>query len=72
MGMGDAKVAFSVSALLGWHSWRAALLGLVMSFLLVAAVAGFLLVTRRTTRKSTLAFGPFLIIGTLAASLAHS
>ncbi|MFI1502653.1 prepilin peptidase [Streptomyces platensis] len=72
MGMGDAKLVISLSALLGWHSWQAALLGLVMSFLLMATVAAFLLVTRRTTRINTLAFGPFLIIGTLAALLAHS
>ncbi|WP_336054026.1 A24 family peptidase [Streptomyces sp. CA2R101] len=72
MGMGDAKLVISLSALLGWHSWQAALLGLVMSFLLAAAVAASLLVTRRATRKSTLAFGPFLILGTLAALLAHS
>ncbi|MEV7471793.1 A24 family peptidase [Streptomyces kronopolitis] len=72
MGMGDAKLVISLSSLLGWRSWQAALLGLVMSFLLAAAVATFLLLARRSTRKSTLAFGPFLIIGTLAAFLAHS
>ncbi|MFE1776421.1 prepilin peptidase [Streptomyces sp. NPDC059008] len=71
MGMGDTKLVISLSALLGWHSWQAAFLGLLVSFLLAAAVAAFLLVARRGTRKSTLAFGPFLIIGTLAASLAY-
>ncbi|MYT31294.1 MULTISPECIES: A24 family peptidase [unclassified Streptomyces] len=72
MGLGDAKVAVSLGALLGWRSWQAAWLGLVVSFLLAAAVATVLLVTRRGSRKSTLAFGPFLIIGTLAAALTTS
>ncbi|UQA97469.1 prepilin peptidase [Streptomyces halobius] len=72
MGMGDTKLAVSLSALLGWHSWQAAFLGLVVSFLLAAAVAAYLLVARCGTRKSTLAFGPFLIIGTLAAALITS
>ncbi|WP_229700250.1 prepilin peptidase [Streptomyces kronopolitis] len=72
MGLGDAKLVISLSALLGWHSWHVALLGLMMSFLLAAVVAVFLLLARRSTRKSTMAFGPFLIIGTLAALLAHS
>ncbi|MGG2463805.1 prepilin peptidase [Streptomyces sp. RGM 3693] len=69
MGLGDAKVAVSIGALLGWRSWQAAWLGLVVSFLLAAAVATVLLVTRRGHRKSTLAFGPFLIIGALAAAV---
>ncbi|GAB7036014.1 A24 family peptidase [Streptomyces sp. NPDC021749] len=72
MGMGDAKLVISLSALLGWHSWQAVFWGLVVSFLLAAAVAVFLLVARRGTSKSMLAFGPFLIIGTLATSLAYS
>ncbi|MCB5910376.1 prepilin peptidase [Streptomyces pinistramenti] len=68
MGLGDAKLAVSLGALLGWHSWQAAILALVLSYLLGAMVAVVLLIRRRH-RKSTLAFGPFLIVGTLAAGL---
>ncbi|MEV7381927.1 A24 family peptidase [Streptomyces lydicus] len=66
MGLGDAKLAVSLGALLGWHSWQAALVALVTSYFLGAVVAIVLLVTGRQHRKSHLAFGPFLIIGTLA------
>lgn len=67
MGLGDAKLAVSLGALLGWRSWQAALVALVTSYLLGAVVAIGLLVAGRRHRKSQLAFGPFLIIGTLAA-----
>ncbi|MFK0292879.1 prepilin peptidase [Streptomyces sp. NPDC090442] len=72
MGMGDAKLAVSLGALLGWRSWHAAWLALVTSLLLGGAVATMLLVTQRRHRKSTLAFGPCLVIGTLVAGLVTS
>ncbi|MFF7234275.1 prepilin peptidase [Streptomyces sioyaensis] len=66
MGLGDAKLAVSLGALLGWHSWQAALAALVTSYFLGAVVTIGLILTGRQHRKSHLAFGPFLIIGTLA------
>ncbi|MFJ9855311.1 prepilin peptidase [Streptomyces sp. NPDC101150] len=72
MGLGDAKLAVSLGAVLGWRSWQAAVLALVLTYLLGATVAVLLLLTRRGHRKSTLAFGPFLIIGTLGAALITS
>ncbi|MER6046363.1 A24 family peptidase [Streptomyces sp. NPDC001793] len=72
MELGDAKLAVFLGALLGWRSWQAAWLGIVVSFLLAAAIASALLLTRRGCRKITLTFGPFLIIGTLAAALTTS
>ncbi|MEU9485923.1 A24 family peptidase [Streptomyces decoyicus] len=68
-GLGDAKLAISLGAVLGWHSWQTAVLALVLTYLLGATVAVLLLLTRRGHRKSTHPFGPFLIIGTLAAAL---
>ncbi|MFI0155928.1 prepilin peptidase [Streptomyces lydicus] len=72
MGLGDAKLAISLGAMLGWRSWQAAVLALVLTYLLGATVAILLLLTRRGHRKSTHPFGPFLIIGTLAAALTTS
>lgn len=72
MGLGDAKLAISLGAVLGWRSWQAAVLALVLTYLLGATVAVLLLLTRRGHRKSTLAFGPFLIVGTLGAALITS
>ncbi|MFF4283558.1 prepilin peptidase [Streptomyces kronopolitis] len=66
MGLGDAKLAVSLGALLGWRSWQAAWAGLVLAFTLGALFAVFLLLVQRRSRKSTLALGPALIIGTLA------
>ncbi|MGI5262354.1 prepilin peptidase [Streptomyces angustmyceticus] len=66
MGLGDAKLAVSLGALLGWRSWQAAWAGLVLAFTFGAVFAVVLLVVQRRSRKSTLAFGPALIIGTLA------
>ncbi|TBO58897.1 prepilin peptidase [Streptomyces kasugaensis] len=71
-GLGDAKLAISLGAVLGWHSWQAAVLALVLTYLLGATAAVLLLLTQRGHRKSTLAFGPFLIIGTLGAALITS
>ncbi|MEW1678458.1 A24 family peptidase [Streptomyces noursei] len=66
MGLGDAKLAVSLGAVLGWRSWQAAWAGLVLAFAFGAVCALVLLVVQRRSRKSTLAFGPALIIGTLA------
>ncbi|WP_052808979.1 prepilin peptidase [Streptomyces natalensis] len=72
MGLGDAKLAISLGAVLGWRGWQAALLGLVLTYLLGCVVALLLLLAGRRHRKSTVAFGPFLIVGTLAAVLLTS
>ncbi|MEV7471471.1 prepilin peptidase [Streptomyces kronopolitis] len=72
MGLGDAKLAVSLGALLGWHSWQTAVLALVLAYLLGATVAVLLLLTRHGHRKSTLSFGPFLIIGSLGATVITS
>ena len=72
MGLGDAKLAFSLGAVLGWRSWQAAALALVLTYLLGATVAVILLLTRRRHRKSTLAFGPLMIVSTLGAALITS
>jgi leader peptidase (prepilin peptidase)/N-methyltransferase len=68
MGMGDAKLAPAVGALLGWSSWTAAVWGVLVGFLLAAAVGFLLLLLRQASAKSSLAFGPFMITGALAVS----
>lgn len=66
-GLGDAKLALSVGALLGWLGWTAVVAGLLLSFLTSGLVALLLLVTGRVSRRDSLPFGPFLVAGTLAA-----
>lgn len=68
-GLGDAKLALSVGALLGWYGWPVLLFGLVLTFGLSAVVSLGLLVTRRANWSTHLPFGPFLLLGTTAALL---
>ncbi|MFC4149021.1 prepilin peptidase [Micromonospora mangrovi] len=63
-GLGDAKLALSVGALLGWYGWPVLVVGLVLTFTLSALTALALLATRRARWSSHLPFGPFLIAGT--------
>ncbi|MFF5069626.1 prepilin peptidase [Micromonospora olivasterospora] len=68
-GLGDAKLALGVGALLGWHGWPVLVLGLVLTFTLSALTSLALLLARRVRWSSHLPFGPFLALGTLAALL---
>ncbi len=68
-GLGDAKLALGVGALLGWQGWGVVVTGLVLTFLLSALVGVVLLASRRVGWSSHLPFGPFLVAGTCAALL---
>ncbi|MEV4753684.1 A24 family peptidase [Micromonospora sp. NPDC049559] len=65
-GLGDAKLALSGAALLGWYGWGAVLLGLLLAFAGSAVVSLVLLATGRIRWSGHLPFGPFLIFGVLA------
>lgn len=69
IGMGDAKLVISLAAALGWLSWAHVLAGLWLGFVLGGVVALALLLTRRASRGTHLAFGPYLVSGTLLALL---
>ncbi|MEV7329740.1 A24 family peptidase [Micromonospora sp. NPDC093244] len=68
-GLGDAKLALSVGALLGWYGWPVLLLGILLAFALSALVSVGLLAARRARWSSHLPFGPFLLLGTTATLL---
>ncbi|MEV4821848.1 A24 family peptidase [Micromonospora sp. NPDC049274] len=68
-GLGDAKLALSVGALLGWYGWSVLLLGLFLAFGLSALVSLGLLAARRARWSTHLPFGPFLLLGTVGALL---
>jgi leader peptidase (prepilin peptidase)/N-methyltransferase len=70
IGLGDVKLAGPLGAYLGWLGAAAFITGLMAAWLLAAATAIGLLLTRRATRKSEIPFGPFLIAGTLGVVLA--
>jgi len=66
MGLGDAKLAASVGAGLGWISWQALLTGTFIAFALAGVYGGALLARGRATRNTHLPLGPFILIGALA------
>ncbi|MFB9853894.1 prepilin peptidase [Micromonospora andamanensis] len=68
-GIGDAKLALSAGALLGWYGWSVPVLGLLLALTLSGVVALALLVSRRARLSSHLPFGPYLVLGTLGALL---
>jgi len=67
LGLGDAKLAASVGAVLAWTSWQALLTGTFAAFALAAVYGGVLLALHRATRTSHLPLAPFILIGALAA-----
>ena len=67
MGLGDVKLAGLIgmaSAALGWQAWVVAAVG---GQLAGALYAVFLLATGRATRDTQFPFGPFMLLGGLAA-----
>ncbi len=62
LGMGDVKLAGLIGLMLGYP---AVINALVVGILLGAGAALVLLATRRSTRKSTMAYAPYLSLGAL-------
>lgn len=68
LGMGDVKLGGLLGLWLGWLGWGAVVLGVLAGFLLGGVAALTLLATGRATRRSALAFGPWLLLGAALAS----
>lgn len=69
LGLGDVKLAAVLGLLLGWSGWPTVFLGVFCGFL-VGGVAGVvLLVAGRASRRSSLPFGPPMLVGALVALL---
>lgn len=64
MGMGDIKLFVPIGIFLGW---KICLVALMFSIVLGGLTSIILLVLRKTTRKATIPFGPFIVIGTFIA-----
>lgn len=66
LGMGDVKLIFPLGLLLGWPR----LLVAIQVAFLVGALVGVAMIGLKVTKlKQPIAFGPFLILGTVAALL---
>jgi leader peptidase (prepilin peptidase)/N-methyltransferase len=64
-GWGDVRLGGVLGLYLGYESWGTVYYGIFAGFLLGAVVAITLLVTRRATMKTAVAFGPMLLLGAL-------
>ena len=64
LGMGDVKFAFPLGLCVGWYAPGNWLLAIFISFLSSGVVVVIGLVTKQMTRKSRLAFGPYMFLGT--------
>jgi leader peptidase (prepilin peptidase) / N-methyltransferase len=69
IGFGDVKLAPTLGLVLGWYGWSAVIAGFCLTFVLGALAVVVLLLARRATRKTALAFGPFMLLGTLGGLL---
>jgi leader peptidase (prepilin peptidase)/N-methyltransferase len=69
LGGGDVKLSGLLGLYLGWLGPGALATGLFLGYLFAAVTGLALIAAGRASRKSHLAFGPFLLAGTLAAVL---
>lgn len=67
MGLGDVKLAAVTGTVLGAFGWDTLLTATLLAFVLATALALVLLVTRRASRSSHVAFGPAIAAGALLA-----
>ena len=70
LGGGDIKLAALVGVGLGWLGWPALIAGGALGFVLAGLGGLVLLAVRKVTLRSHIAFGPFLLGGTLIGILA--
>jgi leader peptidase (prepilin peptidase)/N-methyltransferase len=70
MGFGDVKLAPILGATLGWVAVPIAIVGLVLAFVLGAAVGVALMMGKRADRRTPIPFGPFLLAGALLGLVA--
>ena len=71
IGGGDVRLAPVLAMFLGWLGASHVYIGLGSGFLLGGIAAGGMLVTRRASASTRIAFGPFLCIGAVAVVLLY-
>ncbi|MBV9794210.1 MAG: prepilin peptidase [Actinobacteria bacterium] len=70
IGWGDVKLSGLLGLYLGWIGVGALVIGLAAGFVLAAGAAVVMLATGQATRKSQIAFGPFMLAGALVVIIA--
>ena len=69
IGGGDVRLAPVLAMFLGWLGASHVYIGLGSGFILGGVVAAGMLITRRASTSTRIAFGPFLCIGAVIAAL---
>jgi len=67
MGLGDVKLAALLGLVTAWYGWSPLVAAAVLPILLGGTVAIVLMVSRRASRGTALAFGPYLLAGAAVA-----
>jgi leader peptidase (prepilin peptidase)/N-methyltransferase len=65
LGMGDVKFAFPLGLTVGWYAPGHWLTSIFVSFLFAGSVAMLGIALNRISRKSRMAFGPYMFLGTI-------
>lgn len=63
IGMGDVKLLVPICLTLGWFGWELLALGLAAAFALAGAFVLVRMAMQKITTTSTIALGPFLLMG---------
>ncbi|MEU8544565.1 A24 family peptidase [Streptomyces sp. NPDC048717] len=69
MGLGDVKFAPTIGALLGWSGWTCLFWGAAAGFV-IGAVSEVAKMAASRARHTHVSFGPYMVIGALAVSVA--
>ncbi|MFC7877289.1 prepilin peptidase [Isoptericola sp. NPDC057391] len=67
MGRGDVKLAALLGLVTAWFGWSSLVAAAVLPILLGGSVAIVLMASRRASRGTALAFGPYLLAGAAVA-----
>lgn len=63
LGGGDVKLAGVIGLVLGWAGWSALLIGVSAAFVLAGLFGAVLIASRRASRRTRIAFGPWMLAG---------
>jgi leader peptidase (prepilin peptidase)/N-methyltransferase len=67
LGMGDVKLLVPIGLTLGWFGWEVLAIGLGLAFFIAGGYVLVRMGMQKITATSTIALGPFLLIGFWAA-----
>jgi leader peptidase (prepilin peptidase)/N-methyltransferase len=69
IGAGDVRLAAVVAMFLGYLGAQYVVQGLALGFILGGVVALLLLISRKATRNTRIAFGPYLAVGSVVTAI---